>query len=202
MLICSALTFSREHVEADSSARPVAHERLLQLRQHGEPLLSGKFLVRGLIYYTRLPVAILASKAQPFWAAHPLPVVVWKSEWIGKIPGHASHRSLRDPGVPEWQTLSKNPAFADQDALEDSGPNVLVRAHAPASTAEAPERVSATCRGETAWFLRSRWRRCKAGRYSWVCTFSRLASGQNSCAILRHFFLCALRAGREVRRWP
>jgi 4-amino-4-deoxy-L-arabinose transferase-like glycosyltransferase len=136
VLICSALTFSREHVEADSSARPVA-ARLLQLRQNGEPLLSGKFLVRGLIYYTRLPVTILASKAQPFWAAHPLPVVVWKGEGLEQFLA-AHPTALCAIRVPEWQTLSKNPAFADQDALEDSGPNVLVRAHAPASTAEHP----------------------------------------------------------------
>jgi hypothetical protein len=131
VLICSALTFSREHVEAESSARPVA-ERLLQLRQNGEPLLSGKFLIRGLIYYTRLPVTVLASKAQPFWAAHPLPVVVWKGQGLEKFL--ATHpTALCAIRVPEWQTLSKNPAFADGDGLEESGPNVLVRAHAPAT---------------------------------------------------------------------
>ena len=74
-LLAGALTKAVSAVEAESSARPVARA-LLAERRAGEPLVSGKFLVRGIIYYTRSPVTVFASKPHPFWADHPLPIVV------------------------------------------------------------------------------------------------------------------------------
>ncbi len=129
VLITGALTFSKEHVEADSSARPVAQE-LARRRQGDEPLLSGKFLIRGIIYYMREPVTVLANKAQPFWAAHPLPVVVWRGDGVEQFL--AKHpTALCALRRSEWETLCKHAAFAGSEVLSESGPNIIVRAHAP-----------------------------------------------------------------------
>jgi hypothetical protein len=101
----------------------------MALRQANEPLLSGKFLVRGIIYYTQQPVTVLSNKAQPFWAAHPLPVVVWHGNGVEKfLESHPT--ALCAMRESEWQTLAKNPAFAARDGLVESGPNVIVRARA------------------------------------------------------------------------
>ncbi len=128
-LIVGALTFSRDGVEADSSARPVAQEMLRQ-QQNGEPLLSGKFLVRGIIYYTRQPVTVFASKPQPFWAAHPLPVVVWRKNGLANyLTSHPT--ALCAVRESDWGVISKDPSFAKRDGWAQSGSNIVVRAHAP-----------------------------------------------------------------------
>ena len=75
-LVIGALTFSAEHVEASSSSRPLA-KAMMQRRRGNEPLLAGTFLVRGIHFYTHLPVKVLATKENPFnWTQHALPVVV------------------------------------------------------------------------------------------------------------------------------
>lgn len=126
VLISSALTFAREHVEADSSARPVARQ-LMRLRSGNEPLLSGKFLIRGIVYYTRQPVAVLSNKTHPFWADHPLPVIVWRGGGIERFVA-SNHTALCAVRASEWQTLSRNVVFAARDSFEESGMNVIVRA--------------------------------------------------------------------------
>ncbi len=145
VLITSALTFARDHVEADSSARPVA-QQLMLLRSGDEPLLSGKFLIRGIIYYTHGPVAVLSNKPHPFWADHPLPVIVWRGGGIERFLT-ANHTALCAVRASEWQTLSKNAVFAARDSFEESGMNVIVRARS--SPADAPVAASADQRGGT-----------------------------------------------------
>jgi 4-amino-4-deoxy-L-arabinose transferase-like glycosyltransferase len=73
-LVVGALTFSAEHVEAYSSARPVA-EKMMQMRKGNEPLIAGIFLVRGIHFYTHdlthQPVAVVGLTDKPFkWTQH------------------------------------------------------------------------------------------------------------------------------------
>ena len=53
LLLGASLTISLPIVDAELSARPIAAQMLAQ-RRGDEPLLSGKFPVRGIIYYTCL----------------------------------------------------------------------------------------------------------------------------------------------------
>ena len=124
-LLAGALTLARPAVEAESSARPVARE-LIRLRQGDEPLLSGKFLVRGIIYYTASPVSIIAKTAQPFWAAHPLPIILWKDGLKEFMASHPT--ALCTLRKSEWEGLKDEDAFKNREAFEVIGENVIVRA--------------------------------------------------------------------------
>lgn len=75
-LVVGALTFSAEHVEAYSSARPAA-EKMMQMRKGSEPLAAGIFLVRGIHFYTHQPMTVIGMSEKPFkWTQHDLPVIV------------------------------------------------------------------------------------------------------------------------------
>jgi 4-amino-4-deoxy-L-arabinose transferase-like glycosyltransferase len=131
-LLAGALTKALPAVEAESSARPIA-QALLKERRNDEPLVSGKFLVRGIIYYTRLPVTVYATKPHPFWAEHPLPIIVgakglraFTSQYPSVLFG------LRKS---DWSSVTGEPFFAGRDAFEELGENVVVRAIRPESAA-------------------------------------------------------------------
>ena len=123
--LAGALTLARAAVEAESSARPVA-EALARLRQGDEPLLSGKFLARGIIYYTGGSVSIIAKNAQPFWAAHPLPIILWKKGLQEFMASHPT--ALCTLRKSEWESLKDEDAFKDREAFDIIGENVVVRA--------------------------------------------------------------------------
>lgn len=126
LLLGASLTVSLPVVDAELSVRPIVKE-MLALRQKNEPLLSGKFAVRGVIFYTKEQVTVLSDKPQPFWAAHPLPVVVWKNDGIEKY--FASHPSaicaLRSNDI---ESLSKKFPFSKSPVIGTYGMNFLVRA--------------------------------------------------------------------------
>ena len=123
-LIVGALSWSLDHVDAFSSARPVARKMMAE-RRGDEPLLSGKFLARGIHFYTRQPVTVLASKAQPFWAAHPVAVVAGRkglAEFLKTNPSVLC--TLRRSEWPQWEK-SEVGKFAGEPQW--SGDNVIVR---------------------------------------------------------------------------
>jgi 4-amino-4-deoxy-L-arabinose transferase-like glycosyltransferase len=89
-LVVGALTFSAKHVEAYSSARPVA-EKMMEMRKGNEPLIAGIFLVRGVHFYTHQPMAVVGVTDRPFkWTQHDLPVIAGANDSY-KPPG-----ALRD----------------------------------------------------------------------------------------------------------
>jgi len=141
-LLAGALTKALPAVEAESSARPVALA-LLRERRADEPLVSGKFLVRGIIYYvtakdnTRQPVTILASKAHPFWADHPLPIIVGSK---GLRTFAAQHPSfLCGLRKSDWRSVADEKVFARRDAFSEEGENVIVRGQQPVIKSEPTE---------------------------------------------------------------
>lgn len=130
-LLASALTLDMANVEALSSAKPIA-ARMLELRKGDEPLFSSKFLVRGVYYYTHQPVTVLAGNPQPFWAAHPLPVVVWKKRGLQKFLSapNGPRTALCAVRKGDWKLISQQPVFAGSDVFEQMGDNIIVRARA------------------------------------------------------------------------
>ena len=142
-LLAGALTIATPAVQAESSARPVA-EALLRMRHDDEPILCGKFLVRGIIYYTHAPVTVLAKNAQPFWAAHPLPVVVWgKAQKEIKEFMAAHPTALCTVRKSEWKTLADLGAFPKAEDFQEIGENVVFRARAEGSPKPAAWTVNA-----------------------------------------------------------
>ena len=131
-LLVGALTVALPAVEAESSARPVA-EVLMRARRGDEPMLTGKFLARGIIYYTHTDVRaaqpavrVLAKQEQPFWAAHPIPVIVWKRGLRDFLKEHPTALCALRRG--EWQAFDEEVAFAARDGFAEFGENVVVRA--------------------------------------------------------------------------
>ena len=125
-LVIGALTFSAEHVEASSSSRPVAKAMMAQRRKN-EPLLAGTFLVRGVHFYTHLPVSVIAMKENPFnWTQHALPVVVAEDglrKFLNMNPT-ALCAMRRGDWMPYWGTLS----LTDEETPPAWwGDNVVVR---------------------------------------------------------------------------
>jgi hypothetical protein len=134
-LLVGALTQALPAVEAETSAKPIAL-RMMAERQGQEFYITGKFLARGIIYYTHtdmtLPepgLRILAKKAQPFWAAHPLPVIVREKGLRAFLKEHPTAICTLRKG--EWnETYSKEEVFAARDDFAEFGESVVVRAHA------------------------------------------------------------------------
>ena len=131
-LLAGALTAALPAVEAESSARPVA-QVLMQARKGDEPMLTGKFLARGIIFYTHADVRgeqpdvrILAKQKQPFWAEHPIKVVVWKKELREFLKDHPTALCALRRG--EWQAFDEEDAFTARDGFAEFGENVVVRA--------------------------------------------------------------------------
>ena len=127
-LLGGALTLDPDQVEALSSAKPLA-KQMLAMRKDSEPLLGSKFLVRGVRYYTNEPVMVIAGKPQPFWASHPLPVVVWKNSVLDDFLAK-NKTALCAIRKSEWETLSKRNCFEAAEGFTQIGDNILVRARA------------------------------------------------------------------------
>ncbi len=127
VLLGSALTMDTKEVEALSSSKPLARQ-MLAMRKGNEPLLGSKFLVRGMRYYTHEPLMVLAGKPQPFWASHPLPVVVWKNDKFDDFL-RVNKTALCAIRKSEWAFLSNHKVFEARDSFIQLGDNILVRAH-------------------------------------------------------------------------
>ena len=95
-LVVGALTFSAEHVEAYSSAQPVA-KKMMEMHAKGgggEPLIAGTFLVRGVHFYTHQPMTVVGTEERPFkWTQHDLPVIVGGNDDY-KPPGAVRDNNL------------------------------------------------------------------------------------------------------------
>jgi 4-amino-4-deoxy-L-arabinose transferase-like glycosyltransferase len=138
-LLAGALTQALPAVEAESSAKPIALA-LMKERRGDEPVLSGKFLVRGIIFYLQSKnVTVWASKPNPFWAPHPtLRVIVGGKELRAFTAEHPSVIcGLRKS---DWSSLSDEKAFAQRDSFEEVGENVVVRAVRPPEKPESAQR--------------------------------------------------------------
>ena len=141
-LVVGALTFSAEHVDEYSSARPAA-EKMMQMRRGNEPLVGGIFLVRGVHYYTHAlthqNMTVVGFDEKPFkWTQHDLPVIAAADD-SGKPPGAKRDNNmkvfLKQHGSAictmrrsEWTNYWERYQFADAATpVEWSGDNVIVR---------------------------------------------------------------------------
>lgn len=123
-LIGGALVFSVDHVEKYSSARPVA-EAMMEGHDGNEPLIAGKFLARGIHFYTHQPVWVLANKAQPFWTPHPLPVIAGRDALREFVAKHGPVRvTIRRS---EWPFWLKSDLVAAAGEPAWYGDNAIVR---------------------------------------------------------------------------
>ena len=127
-MIGGALIFSVDHVERYSSSRPVA--RAMTEGQDGrEPLIAGKFLARGIHFYTHRPVWVLANKPQPFWTPHPLPVIAGRDALRDFVDEHGAVRvTIRRSEMPLWL---KSDLVTDAGEPEWFGDNAVLRLVSP-----------------------------------------------------------------------
>lgn len=73
VLLVTATTLAAGPLEALLSVRPLA--AVIRRADPARPVLSTAFLVRGVTYYTGRAPIVLATRPQPFWTPHPIPVV-------------------------------------------------------------------------------------------------------------------------------
>lgn len=132
VFILCALTFSFGPMERMLSIRPIA-QKMKAERRDGEPLLAGKFALRGVVYYTGFPVAVLSRKPHPFWADHPVKVIVGRGELDQLLADHPT--ALCTMRQADWSTFYKSTAFGSQDHGEWFGENLLIRAYRHADNA-------------------------------------------------------------------
>ena len=131
VLLGVALTVSLPSAEQISSSRPTA-QKMLTMRQGGEPLFASGFLVRGIYYYTRQPVEVISRKSKPFWSPQAVQIIVWRGNGIQQyLANHHLQTALCVVRKSEWNgDLHKEPVFAARDAFTEIGSNIIVRAHA------------------------------------------------------------------------
>lgn len=127
-LFAGALTKALPAVEAESSAKPLALA-LLKERRADEPIVSGKFLVRGIIFYTRLPITVLAKQEHPFWADHPLPIIVGPKGFRAFTAQYPS--VLCGIRKSDWSIIDDEKSTADREAFAVIGENIMIRAVKP-----------------------------------------------------------------------
>lgn len=129
VLVTGAMTVSFDRVEEMVSIRSTALEMKAQ-RRGNEPLLAGKFALRGVAYYTGLPVAVLStSGAHPFWADHPVTVIDGKrglAELLATTP-----TALCTMRRSDWATFRKSPVFAPPGPDQWKGESLFIRAVRP-----------------------------------------------------------------------
>ena len=119
------MTFSFDAMEEMVSIRPVAR-KMVAMQKEGEPLLAGKFAIRGIVYYTRQTVAVMSRKPHPFWADHPVESIVGLKGLAKFLEEHPTALcSLRKA---DWATFKKSSAFGS-DPGEWYGESLLIRAH-------------------------------------------------------------------------
>jgi 4-amino-4-deoxy-L-arabinose transferase-like glycosyltransferase len=124
VLLVSALALAGQNVEAMSSTRPLV-EDILRTRIGNEPILSGRFLVRGIFFYLQEPLKIFANKPQPFFTRHPVPVIVGRSglaEFLKTTP-----TALCVLTKNEWGILQDSRFVKNREAFHYVGDKIVVR---------------------------------------------------------------------------
>ena len=128
VFIACTLTFAFDAVDKMVSIRSVAHKMQASQRE-GEHLLAGKFAVRGVVYYTKQKVLVLSNSPRPFWAAHPVQVVVGKRGLAQFLQEHPT--ALCTLRKADWGAFSKSVAFGSADRGEWIGESLFIRAALP-----------------------------------------------------------------------
>lgn len=125
-LIFAALTFQADDIERMASTRPVAR-KMQELQVANEPLMAGKFAVRGIHFYTHQPVVVIANNSQPFWAEHHALKIIYDKRGLEDfLRGHPS--ALVTMRLPEWHKYWTYDHFAARENVEWFGQNLLIRA--------------------------------------------------------------------------
>ncbi len=119
------LAFHAEEVESVCSIKPIAL-KMMAIQGPGEPLLAGKFAVRGIAFYTKQSVAVIANNAHPFWAAHPLKIVGGKRDLRTFLKEYPT--ALCTMRKSEWMKYRSENAFGAGEENRWYGENLLIRA--------------------------------------------------------------------------
>ena len=143
--LACALTVGFQPLEETLSIRPVAL-RMAAMQHAGEPLLAGKFAIRGIVYYTRQSVSVISNKEHPFWADHPVKVVLGSAGLGELLEQHPSALCTMRRG--DWKNFANVTGYGLVQP-EWIGSNLLIRAqrlHPAATMADAQQPASQATR--------------------------------------------------------
>ena len=133
IFVFSALTLCFTPLDEMVSIRATADKMKAEQRQ-GEPLLAGKFALRGVVYYTGEKVSVLSTKGSPFWAAHPV-AIIHQDDLYELLQEHPSALCTMRKG--DWSAFCKSAVFGSRDRGEWIGENFLIRAFRPMAVEHA-----------------------------------------------------------------
>ncbi len=136
--IVYALGFNATEIERVSSVKPIARE-MVKAQKEGEPLMAGKFAVRGIIFYTHQPVSVIANNSHPFWADHPLEIVGSNKSLNRYLDKHGS--ALVTMRKPEWAKYQNHDAFEVREINEWFGENLFIRGYSDDTQPKRPEQA-------------------------------------------------------------
>lgn len=122
-LFAIVLAFSARSVEALTSVKPDVAE-LVRMQHAGEPIVTDRLLARGVTYYTRQPVTVVAESPTPYWTAHPLPILVGKTALDRFVRTHGDVMCLMRRG--EWERMAST---AQQEESRYLGERVVAELH-------------------------------------------------------------------------
>lgn len=82
-------------------------QRLVASEPTGLPVVTEKLLVRGAAWYTRRPVAVLASDPQPFWTSQNVEVLVNRRDVQRYLARDGAAMCILRPQTKEWKLASQ-----------------------------------------------------------------------------------------------
>ena len=119
-----ALQFIAPQIEQATSVRQLA-VKLASVRTADVPVLCSQSLARGLYFYSGQTVNVVATKPQPFYSPHALPIIVGKEGLNAFLDEHP-----RVIGVftgREWNNIRSLRGLAQDENLHLFGPKVIVQ---------------------------------------------------------------------------
>ncbi len=137
LFVVGALTLSYQPAEEMLSIRPIT-EHIKEVRKPGEPLMAGKFAIRGVWFYLKEPVTVIAQNERPFWADHPLEIIPGKKQLEKYLRAH-NDSALVVMRPPEWDKYHNFKAFQQTEPHRWYGKNLFIRGQLEPKKPKAPK---------------------------------------------------------------
>ena len=114
------------HIEPWVSCKPIS-DVFNEIDRSDTPILTSKFYVRGVRYYTDRPVAVIDIGGKGFWSPHPIPFLNADHmviDFLNKRP--VTYAILKEGNVEDVERMLANRPFTIEH-LEDIGGKYILR---------------------------------------------------------------------------
>ena len=110
-IILATIFYIRPYIEPWVSCQEIS-EVLKNIDQSNAPVLSSKFYVRGVRYYTDRPMAVIDINGKGFWSPHPIPYIDTESKLLQFVNSQpVSWAILKEGNVDDVHRILPNSDF-------------------------------------------------------------------------------------------